>query len=40
MHPEMPRPVSGVIVAPTPDGQDAQITNLRDPDNAYTVSFS
>ena len=40
MHPEMPRPVSGVIVAPTPDGLDAQITNLRDPENPYTVSFS
>ena len=39
MHPELPRPVSGVIVAPTADGQDAQITNLRYPDNPYRVSL-
>jgi hypothetical protein len=40
MHPEMPRPVAGVIVAPTPGGQNARITNLAEPDNPYTIALS
>jgi hypothetical protein len=40
MHPEMPRPVAGVIVAPTADGKDARITNLTEPDNPYTIALS
>lgn len=37
MHPEETAPVSVAIVTPRPDGEEAEVVNLRDPGSAYIV---
>jgi hypothetical protein len=37
MHPEETTPVSVAIVTPRPDGEEAEVVNLRDPGSAYIV---
>ncbi len=40
MHPEMPEPVSAVVVTPSSDGAEAEIRDVREPDSAYTAPIS
>jgi hypothetical protein len=35
MHPEEPEPVSAVVVTPSATGKEAQVLDLRKPENAY-----
>ena len=37
MHPEEPAPIAVVVVTPGLNGEVAEIVNLRQPENAYTV---
>jgi hypothetical protein len=37
MHPEFAAPVSAVVVTPSPGGAEAEIRDLRAPDNVYTA---
>jgi hypothetical protein len=37
MHPEEPEPVSAVVVTPSQSGKEAQVLDLRKPENAYTA---
>jgi hypothetical protein len=40
MHPEAPEPISAVVVTPSPDGAEAEVLDLRQPERAYTAPFS
>src|SRR5207244_3902334 len=40
MHPESSAPVSAVVVTLGPDGADAEVRDLRQPDHAYTAPFA
>jgi len=40
MHPEEPAPVSAVVVTPRPNGEEAEVMDLRQPDSSYVVPFS
>ena len=37
MHPESATPHSAVVVTPSPDGAEAEIMDLREPDRVYTA---
>jgi hypothetical protein len=37
MHAESTGPVSAVVVTPCPDGVQAEVRNLREPDTVYTM---
>jgi hypothetical protein len=37
MHPEEPAPLSVVVVTPSPDGEMAEVLDLRQPESAYTA---
>ena len=37
MHPTMTEPVSAVVITPTGSGDQAEVVNLRDPDQPYTL---
>ncbi len=37
MHPEESDPVSAVVVTPRPDGEDAEVRDLRTPDSSYVA---
>ncbi len=37
MHPEEPAPLSVVVVTPSPDGKEAEVLDLRQPDSAYSA---
>ncbi len=37
MDPELPTPASAVVVTPSQDGEQAEISDLRQSDNTYTV---
>jgi hypothetical protein len=37
MHPASKDPLSGVVVTPNPTGEAAEVTDLRNPANAYTA---
>jgi hypothetical protein len=37
MHTESTGPVSAVVVTPCPDGAQAEVRDLREPDNAYMM---
>ena len=37
MHPEEPAPISVVVVAPGLNGEEAEIVNLRQPENSYAL---
>jgi hypothetical protein len=39
MHPEAEGVVSAVTVVPTASGDEAEITNLKEPGGSYTVSL-
>src|SRR5438874_2189859 len=39
MHPDAPEPISAVVVTPSLDGAEAEVTDLRQPDRAYTAPF-
>jgi hypothetical protein len=39
MHPEAPEPLSAVVVTPSLNGAEAEVTDLRQPDRAYTAPF-
>jgi hypothetical protein len=40
MHPEVKEPLSCVVVTPQPDGQVAEVFDLRQPGAAYTVPLA
>ena len=40
MHPEQTSPVSVVVVTPGLDGGEAEVRDLRQPENSYTASYS
>jgi hypothetical protein len=40
MHPEAPEPISAVLVTPSPDGAEAEVTDLRQPERAYLAPFN
>ena len=37
MHPASKDPLSGVVVTSSPNGEAAEVTDLRDPANVYTA---
>jgi hypothetical protein len=37
MHAESTEPVSAVVVTPSPDGMQAEVRSLREPDSVYTM---
>ncbi len=39
MHPEVPTPVSAVVVTPSTTGEEAQVIDLRRPESAYTAPY-
>ena len=39
LHPEEPAPVSAVVVTPSAGGKEAQVLDLRKPENAYTAPY-
>jgi hypothetical protein len=39
MHPETPEPISAVVITPSPDGAEAEVMDMRQPDRAYTAAF-
>ena len=40
MHPESMAPLSAVVVAPSPSGEQAEVTDVRNPGNVYTAPYS
>jgi hypothetical protein len=40
MHPELKEPVSAVVVTPGLEGQDAEVSDLRQPESVYTAAMS
>lgn len=40
MHPEQTSPVSVVVVTPGLDGEEAEVRDLRQPENSYIASYS
>jgi hypothetical protein len=40
MHAEQKEPVSAVVVTPLPDGQEAEIADLRTPDSVYQAPMA
>ena len=40
MHPEAEEPVSAVVVTPDPEGGEAQIKDLREPESVYTAPLA
>ena len=37
MHPEEATPISAVVVTPRPDGEEAEVRDLRAPDSSYVA---
>ena len=40
MHPESDEPLSAVVVTPSADGAEAEVTDLRQPESTYTAPLS
>jgi hypothetical protein len=40
MHPDQQEPVSAIVATPLPDGQEAEIQDLRNPDTVYQAPMS
>jgi hypothetical protein len=40
MHPEAPEPISAVMITPSPNGAEAEVTDLRVPERVYSAPLS
>jgi hypothetical protein len=40
MHPHLHEPISAVVVTASPSGGEAEISDLREPERAYTAPLS
>lgn len=40
MHPGTVKPISAVVVTPDPDGEEAEVVDLRHPEAAYRAPLS